>query len=77
VKKKPVKPYLRKIIKWPICRKALSMRRVEDGKNKNLGIAGPIGGKGKNPTGTKPASSAFTGRQGESSQVSDPKITAP
>lgn len=46
-------------------------------KTKILGIAGPIGGKGKNPTGTKPASSAFTGRQGESSQVSEPKITAP
>jgi hypothetical protein len=49
VKKKPVKPYLRKIIKWPICRKALSMRRGEDGKNKNLGYCGPYWGQREKP----------------------------
>ncbi len=46
-------------------------------KTKILGITAFILGILKNPTGTKLVSSASTGRQGESSQISQPRITAP
>jgi hypothetical protein len=46
-------------------------------KTKILSIGDPIGGIQRNLTGTELASSASTGRQGESSQVSQPRITAP
>jgi hypothetical protein len=46
-------------------------------ETKILGIAASVLGTLKNFTGTKLASSASTGRQGESSQISQPRITAP